>query len=182
MDLKHSIIKRKILDNQVELAGNPTDVIRIQFKKNDEGDIESRIVSKADVINVIFPPLKEIPIRKIHKKKSDGYISEDVGSYEITSLVGIASEDDTNYQEKFKLYFPHNIDLNIGDYLIRVFLDPDVKDPIILVLKVSEVLGTFTHSMLLWETCICTLDVEDIPPKLSNVIGSMAERRLHINF
>jgi len=182
LDIKHSIIKRKILNNQVELAGNTTDIIRLTVKRNDEGDIESRIVSKADVINVIIPNFKEVPIRKLKRNLPDGHIDETVGSYTITSLTGIASEDDTNYSEAFKVYFPHNVDLNKEDYLIHVFLDPDVEDPIVIVLKVSELLGTFTHSMLLWESAICTLDVENIPPKLANVIGSMAERRLHIKF
>lgn len=182
LDIKHSIIKRKVLDNQVELAGNTTDIIRLTVKRNQEGDIESRIVSKADVINVIFPSLTEVPIRKIRKNKPDGKIDETVGSYTITSLVGIASEDDTNNSEKFKIYFPHNVDLNKDDYIVRVFIDPDVKDPIIIALKVSEILGTFSHSMLLWESAICNLETEDIPPKLANVIGEMAERRLHLKF
>lgn len=182
LDLKHSIIKRKIINNQTSLAGNITDIIRVSVKKNDEGDTESRIVSKADVIEVIFPSLSEVPIRKLKRNLPNGYVDETVGSYTITSLTGIASEDDTNNSEVFKVYFPHNVDLNKDDYLIHVFLDPDVKDPIIIVLKVSELLGTFSHSMLLWESAICTLDVEDIPPKLSNVIGQMAERRLHIKF
>lgn len=182
LDIKHSIIKRKVLNNQTELAGNITDIIRLTVKRNDEGDIESRIVSKADVINVIIPQFREVPIRKLKRNLPNGYVDETVGSYTITSLTGIASEDDTNNSEVFKVYFPHNVDLNKDDYLIHVFLDPDVKDPIIIVLKVSELLGTFSHSMLLWKSAICTLDVEDIPPKLSNVIGQMAERRLHINF
>ena len=67
LDAKHSIIKRKLLINQTELAGNPTDIIRLRIVRNDEGDIESRIVSKADVINVIFPSLTEVPIRKDRK-------------------------------------------------------------------------------------------------------------------
>ena len=180
LDMKHSIIKRKVLINQTELAGNVTDIIRVSVLKNDEGDIISRRVKTADVISVIFPQLKEIPIRKIHKTTPEGYEDETVGSYKITSLVDIAEEGEN--EKLFKIYFPHNTDLNVGDYICRVFLDPDVAEPIIIVLKVSEILGTFTHSMLLWESAICTLDVEDIPPKITNVIGAMAERRLHIKF
>lgn len=180
--MKHGIIQRKILDNQVSLAGNPTDCIRIRYVKNDEGDIESRIVSKADIVQIIWPSLREIPIRKIHKNLPDGKIDETLGSYEITSLSGIASEEDTNNSEKFKLYFEHGADINRGDLIVRVFLDPDVKRPIILAVKVDELLGTFGQTMLLWESAICNLEMEDIPPKLANVIGQMAERRLHIKF
>lgn len=179
---KHGIIQRKVLDNQVSLAGNPTDCIRIRYVKNDEGDIESRIVSKADIVQIIWPPLKEIPIRKLRKNLPDGKIDETLGKYQITSLTGIASEEDTNNSEKFKLYFEHGADITVGDLIVRVFLDPDVKEPIILAVKVDELLGTFGQTMLLWESAICNLDVEDVPDKLANVIGQMAERRLHINF
>lgn len=182
LDMKHSIMKRKIIDNQISLAGNPTDVIRLSITYSDEGDKIATRCKKADVINVIMPEFKEVPIRKLHKNDANGYVDESVGKYQITSLVGIASEEDTNNEEKFKIYFPHGSDINVDDLIIKTFLDPDVKDPIILALKVSEVFGTFTNSMLLWESAICTLEMEDLPQKLVDIIGSMAERRLHIKF
>ena len=73
-------------------------------------------------------------------------------------------------------------ELDIDDYIIRVFNDPDVSQPIILVVKVTELLGTFNQEMLLWEKCICTPDNEALPDKILNIIGEMARRRLHIKF
>ena len=177
---KHEIIKRKVIDNQVELAGTPTDCIRIRYNKNDEGDILSRVVTKADVISVIWPPMKDVPIRKLRKKTSDGLETDTVGSYEITSLVDV-TEEGVN-ENLFKIYFPHGADICAGDLIVRVFLDPDVNHPIILAVKVSNILGTFGQLMLLWETANCVLDVEDIPEKLATVIGNMAERRMHLKF
>lgn len=176
--LKQEIMKRKILDNQIELAGNPTDCIRITCTRNDEGDITNRVISKATVDSIIWPPLKELPIRKIHKNKDT--TGQGKVSYQITSLVGMAEEGQN--ESMFKLYFPHNADLNVDDMIVRVFIDPDVEDPIILVVKIVEVLGTFGQMMLLSESANCALDTEDIPEKLANVIGEMAERRLHIKF
>lgn len=178
--MKHNIIQRKIIDNQVELAGNPTDCIRIRYTKNDEGDIESRVITNADVIQIIWPTLKEVPIRKLSRKKPNGHVDESVGTYEISSLVDIAEEGEN--EKLFKLYFPHNADIRAGDVIVRVFIDPDVEFPIVLAVKVSNILGTFGQMMLLWETANCVLDVEDMPQKMADVIGAMAERRLHLQY
>lgn len=168
---RQELIKRRIKDNNIELAGHPTDCIRIQYKKNDEGDITSRVISKATVESVIFPPLKDVPYRKI---SCDGS-----GSYKITSLVDSYNEEAT---ERYSLSFPKASDLNVGDLIVRVFLDPDVAEPIILVMKISEILGTFGHLMLLGQKCNCVLTTEDIPEKTLQVIGEMAKRRLAIGF
>lgn len=169
--MKHEIIKRKVLDNGTELAANPTDCIRIQYKKDKDGDIQSRIVSKATVESIIWPPLKDIPIRKIF---CDGS-----GKYKITSLVDIANDEQN---KNFDLFFPHGADLNVGDLIVRVFIDPDVKEPIVIVVKITELLGEFGQMMLISEKCHCVLETDTLPEKLVNVIGEMAERRLHIKF
>ena len=85
-------------------------------------------------------------------------------------------------EELFKLYFPHTADLNVGDLIVRVFLDPDVKEPIVIAVKITELLGTFGQMMLLSESAICSLETEDLPEKIVNVIGEMAERRLKLQF
>lgn len=169
--MKHGIIQRKIIDNQIGLAANPTDCIRVKLEKNYLGDIDSRIIEAADIVPIIWPPLKDIPIRKIGQDGS--------GQYTITSMVAHAEEDN---MKNFELYVPHKNDIDIDDYIIRVFNDPDVSQPIILVVKVTELLGTFNQEMLLWEKCICTPDNEALPDKILNVIGEMAKRRLHIKF
>lgn len=180
LSMKHDIIKRKVLDNQISLAGNPTDCIRIHVEKNDEGDKLSTIVKQADVISVVWPSLKDVPIRKIHKNNPDGYVNESIGNYTITSLVNIAGEGQN--EQMFKLFFPHGADLNVDDLIVRVFIDPDVDYPIVIVVKVAEILGTFGQMMLISQSATCTLDAEDMPKELQNIIGEMAERRLHLQF
>lgn len=169
---KHGIIKRKILDNDVELAGNPTDCIRIHFKDNDEGDHDAWNVEEATIESIIFPPLKDVPYRKI---SCDGS-----GKYQITSLVG--SAEDGVPAEQYKLTFTHKSDIKNNDFIVRVFVDPDVNEPIVLVLKVTELLGTFGQLMLESQSCICNLENEKFPAEVSQVIGEMAARRLHIKF
>lgn len=169
--MKQEIIKRKIKDNNIELAANPTDCIRIQYTKDKDGDILSRQISKATVESIIWPALKDIPIRKL---SNDGS-----GKYRITSLVDVANDEQN---QNFNLIFPHSSDLNVGDIIVRIFIDPDVKEPIILVVKITELLGEFGQMMLIGEKCNCVLETDTLPDKVVNIIGEMAERRLHINF
>lgn len=169
---KHGIIKRKILDNDIELAGNPTDCIRIHFKDNDEGDHESWVVEEATIESIIFPPLQDVPYRKI---SCNGY-----GKYQITSPVGLVEEGVP--AEKFKLVFTHKSDLKTGDFIVRIFVDPDVSEPMILVMKITELLGTFGHLMLENQSCICNFETEKFPEEVAQAIGEIATRRLHIKF
>lgn|SRR5574344_431311 len=169
---KQEPIKRKLIDNNLSFAGNPTDCICIRETKNDEGDIEDRVIVKADVVSIIWPAIKDVPIRKINDTGN--------GSYTISSLVNTAGQD-TN-TSLFKLYFEHNADISVGDLIVRVFIDPDTEQPTVIAVKVSELLGTYGQLMILYESCNCTLDTEAIPDKLAKIIGEMAKRRLNIKY
>lgn len=169
--MKQEIIKRKVKDNLIEMASNPTDCIRIKYVKDKDGDVQSRIIEKATIEQIIWPALKDIPIRKLSTDSN--------GKYKITSLVNIANdEQNTN----FSLIFPHSSGLNVGDIIVRIFIDPDVREPIVLVVKISELLGEFGQMMLIGEKCNCVLETDTLPEKVVNVIGEMAKRRLSINF
>lgn len=164
--------KRKILDNNIERAGNPTDCIRIREITNKEGDVDARIVPFADVISVVWPPMQDVHFSKL---SCDGS-----GHYQITSLTSVF-EEETN-EKLFKIYFPHNVDVAEGDKIIRVFLDPDVKEPIILCIKVAKLMGTFGQLMLENMSANCTIDMQPMDDKTVQIIGEMARRRLHVGF
>ena len=132
LSIKHGIITRKILDNNIELEGTPQDCIRIRYKKTKDGDTEAWELLMADIQSIYFPPLDEVPFRKL---KDNGE-----GKYKITSLVDSYSDENV---DKYKLIFTHKSDLMNGDLIIRVFHDPDVSEPIILVFELTELLGTF---------------------------------------
>lgn len=166
---KHEILKRKLLDNSKEIAGSPTDCIHITLKKDKEGDTISHIVEKADVVSVIFPPLVDVPIRKIKSEFSN--------VYQITSLVNAADDND-----KFILEIPYGQNVDMDDLIIRVFIDPSTQRPTILALQVIETLGTFGIEMLLSIKYNTTIYADPLPEKLLNTITQMAERRLKIKF
>ena len=94
-------LKRRLKDNTIELAGVPVDTIRISYKKNDEGDITSRIIEKATVDQIIWPPLKNIPFRRLGKNGENGY--------KITSLVESATDEKTAeiYKIIWEGYYRH---------------------------------------------------------------------------
>lgn len=170
MAIKHGIIARKILDNNIELEGTPQDCIRIRYKKTRDGDTEAWEVLMADIQNIYFPPLDEIPFRKLQDNGT--------GGYKITSLVNSYSDENV---DKYKLIFTHKSDLNIGDLIIRVFMDPDVSEPIILVFELTELLGTFGE-MLETTSANSVLCSKDIPDEISLIVSEMAKRRLKLGF
>ena len=170
----HERKKRAILDNNIERAGNPTDCIRIREITNDEGDVDSRLIPIADVIPVVWPPLENVQYTKIG---CDGS-----GHYKITSLSTFADEEENNEKHFFQIYFPHNVDVAEGDKIIRVFLDPDVDEPIIVCVRVSKLMGTFGQLMLENQSANCVIDMQEMDEKTVQVIGEMARRRLNIKF
>ncbi len=168
--IKHGAIIRKVLDNNIELEGTPQDCIRIRYKKTRDGDRESWDVLMSDIQNVYFPPLEDIPFRKL--------IDNGEGKYKITSLVNSFSDDNV---EIYKLIFTHKADLCEGDLIIRVFHDPDVKEPIILVFELTELLGSFGE-MLETQSANSTLHTKPIPDEIAELVSEMAKRRLKLGF
>ena len=170
LSIKHGIITRKILDNNIELEGTPQDCIRIRYKKTKDGDTEAWELLMADIQSIYFPPLDEVPFRKL---KDNGE-----GKYKITSLVDSYSDENV---DKYKLIFTHKSDLMNGDLIIRVFHDPDVSEPIILVFELTELLGPF-GDMLESQSANSVLCSKDIPDEIAEVVSEMAKRRLKLGF
>jgi len=170
LSIKHGIIARKVLDNNIELEGTPQDCIRIRYKKTRDGDTDAWEILMADIQSVYFPPLDEVPFRKLENTGE--------GKYKITSLVNSYADENV---DKYKLTFTHKSDLTVGDLIIRVFHDPDVKEPIILVLELTELLGTFGDMLenLSANSVLCS---KDLPDEIAEVVSEMAKRRLKLGF
>lgn len=164
-------MKRKLIDNAIANEGTPTDCIRIHLEKNDEGDINSRILDKADIVPIIFPAWKDVPYRRLIKSTGT--------SYTLTSLVNAAADEN---KESYSIIAPHSAYLLNDDLIIRVMIDPDILDPILICLQVQEPLGTFGGSMLIMSKYNTSLYNESLSEDLLSVIAEMAKRRLHIGF
>lgn len=168
----HDNIKRKVADLQISHTGSAIDCIRMTLKKNDEGDITSRIIEKADVVSIIFPPLKDVPYRRLSKDPK--------GRLQLTSLVDAFSDE---AKANYVIVAPHNDILMPDDLLIRIMQDHDTPDrPIILCLQVVESLGTFGGSMIIMSKYNTVLYNETLDENTLQIIVEMAKRRLHLKY
>jgi hypothetical protein len=143
------------------------------MRKTYEGDSTSFIVSAADVIQVVFPPLEEVPFRKIKREK-------DSSIWQLTDLVG-AFEDDMQ-QKAYTVQIPYNFDADVGDLIFRIFVDEAQQYPIILAIQITESLGTFGAQKMIMQKFKCVIPTENFPPEIVNTIQQMAERRLKIRY
>ena len=170
--MKQDIIRRKILDLGISHEGSPTDCIRLRIKRNDEGDPLSNVIEKADVVSIVFPPLKDVPYRRLTKTGTN--------AYKLTSLVN--SHEDTD-GETYDISAPHSAVILPDDLIIRIMLDPDTPDlPIVLALSVDEALGTFGGQMLISSRYKVSLYNGDLSENTLAIIVEMAKRRLIINY
>ena len=165
--------RRKLIDNSLFWISNPTDCIRMRMRENFEGDAISWIVEKADVISAVFPPLTDVPYRKVN-------VDPVTRAWSLTSLVS-AFEDDA--QEKFyTLQIPFEFDINAKDLLFRIMLDEAQKFPIIIPIMCQELLGTFGGMMIIMNKVKCTIPTDTIPQEIVDTIHQMALRRQIIRY
>ena len=166
-------LRRKLIDNNIYLISNPVDCIRMRLKKTYEGDVVSYLVEMCDVVSAVFPPLADVPYRKID-------VDEKTHIWQLTSLIS-AFEDDA--QEKFyTLQVPFEFNINVGDLIFRIMLDEAQKYPIIIPIQVQELLGTFGGLKIIMNKCKATIPTDNFPQEIIQTIQQMAERRLKLGF
>lgn len=168
-------LRKRLIDEQISRNGSATDCIHVVEVKDDFGDAKSTKVKSAEVVSVIFPAMKDIPIRFINK--------EDDSTYTITSLVsavGISNQPDE--KQEFVVQSSVNNALNVNDLLIRVMLDEKASKPVVLVLQITEQLADFGYSSPILLKYKCSLYTKDLPKQLTDVVVNMAKRRLYLQF
>ena len=171
LQAKHDHLVKRLIDNQMRLIGNPTDCIRIRRNTDKHGDKVSSVLELADIVPIVFPPWKDVPYRRLGKDIHD--------KYELTSLVNAAAEDN---KEKYEIYAPGKACLMVGDLIIRIMLDEDMVQPVVICIEATESLGTFGGSMIIQSKFNTTLYNDKLEDEVTEVIGQMAERRLQLKF
>jgi hypothetical protein len=154
------------------LVSMPVDVIRMRSKKNLEGDDERWVVERLDVISVTFPPLTDVPIRRIRKDGEEHWA--------LTSLVD--SYDDGKQAERYLCEAPLNHGVDVGDLIVRPIRDESVDYFTILLLKVSELLGSFGGMELIKTKFNCTIPTDTIPSDVLASVAKMIERRKAVGY
>lgn len=169
---KQDIIRRKLIDNNIQIVGSAVDTIRVSTTRNDEMDIMSSKIIRADVVSIDFPPLVDVPFRWIEKDADNGY--------RITSLVNNFDEEEE--KKNYEITVTHGAKLDMDDLIFRVFIDPDVNKATVLPLQIAEQLGTFGFGMIILNKYHATIYTENLPKKIEEVVIELAKRRLNLKF
>lgn len=175
--------KIKLRDNLIKLTGTPEDVLVVKRKTTINGDLISKVITDQKIVNCIFPILKDVPIRKVTKEFEDGYT--------LTSLVSAYGDGSEKGQKEstkgittFDIIVPFDSDIDIGDTLIRVFVQESVKASTVMVFEVLEILSDFSNNAPL--TTKVRVAISNDPIDLSKpsykLIMALSKRRLAANY
>lgn len=165
-------IARRVLDNRIRLTGNAMDMLRIEVKRDTRShDAISHKLTKAEVVPIIMKQLKDIPLRQLLK---------DGTTVKVPSLYVI------NEDTYFECFAPNIFNLNIDDYLVKIYFKDDLstETDYCVIFKVSEQLGTFGNSSLLYRKYWLTLADEEIkiPQSILTFIKNSKIKREVLNF
>lgn len=160
-------IRRKLVDNMTSLTGQATDCIRVRVKRTKQLDIESRVVEDVNVIPIVFPPLVDVPYRRLNQVD---------GQYRLESFVAATDLFPIQIQttQIDKIY--------VGDLIFRILRDSQVTQPIVMVLEVIEAKGTFGAQSLIWGKFDCVYYNDTLPQEMLDMIVEVAERRQYLDF
>ena len=175
--------KRKLNDNRIKHTGIPEDVLVIKRKNTGNGDKISKVMVDQKLVNIIFPVLKDIPIRKVSREFGKGYT--------LTALVnahGEGSEKGQGQEQKdlttIDVLAPIDSDLEVEDTIVRVFVNEQVKTSTVIVFTVREVLADMSNNAPLNLKAKLSIDTEpiDLNKPSYQMIVALAKRRLAANY
>lgn len=159
---KQNVMAQKLSDNATSLLGTLTDVIRIKLNKNHVGDVNSKIITDIDAVEIIFPPLKDIPMWRFTNNGSLSAQSVDIHEEQPQPFIGAA---------------PVATKVDQGDILIKFFDNPQNDKPLVLVLQVKDVLGTFGQRSIIYQKIQITYYDEQLEPEVWQWCMDAALRR-----
>lgn len=172
-------IRRKMLDNQISLTGQAADTIRVRLKMTKQLDIESRIVDSVDVIPVIFPPMIDVPYRRVNDE--DYYrINQDSTPDEDKMVIQVLPQ--------MVELFPIEImttradKVNTNDLIFRVIMEPDIAYPLAIALEIVDALGTFGIHSMIYSKFKAVYYNEVLPKEIMDYIAATAVRRLNLGW
>lgn len=153
-------ISQKLTDNQIRLTGVATDCIKISASLTDQGDIITRKVEDIDVVSIIFPPLKDIPLKKV--KTDTGQETVVPYTFDIQSL---------------EVYAPLTAKLDQDDLLVKFYENIAGYDPYIAIFQVKEMLGTFGARSIIYHKLQLSNYDTVLPTQIIEWSIDMARRR-----
>ena len=135
------------------------------------------------IINIIFPVLKDIPVRQVSREFGNGYT--------LTALVnshGEGSGKGQGTEQKdlttIDVYAPIDSNLEVEDTIVRVFVNEQVKTSTVIVFTVRDVLADMSNNAPLNLKAKLSIDTEpiDLNKPSYQMIVALAKRRLAANY
>lgn len=150
-------INIKIMDNSIRLSAHPTDMIRIKADRDDRSrDLLSRTIIDAEIVPIILPTMKDIPLRKFTREGQKDVL--------IPSLYPIANS------EYFEIYTPQEVQLDEDDLLLRLIYEKYCDEPYVMALQVKDILSTIGYSSILYNKLQVTFYDEELPSEVIKLI------------
>jgi hypothetical protein len=174
---KQNILSQKMVDQQVRNAGFATDVIIIRSNLDRVNDIVNLELLDIDVVNMTFPPMRDIPLRRFWGSGP--------------TIIGYGTDTQANDSatlkktEPFQCFAEVKYKIEQDSIILKFFDNPqgtNTKLPIhteswILPLQVKDILGTFGgRSMIMQKINVAYLD-QTLPDSLMAYVNAMATRR-----
>lgn len=173
-------IQRRCNDNVTRLQGSPIDVIRISAKRDPQSqDIITRKFEGAEVMPIIFPQMKDVPVRHflINSEEIKGSGELEAGMISVPSLYPI------NDKAYYEIFAPVACQINDEDLLLRLIWDAGDERPYVMCLQVKEVLATVSKSGNITDQKIrCTFYDEELPSAVINTLLLEYKKRMTNNF
>jgi hypothetical protein len=158
-------ISRKLHDNSIRLGGVAVDCIRITPKVSAQGDIISRKVEDLDVISAIFPPLQDIPLKKV--KNDSGQTIIIPYTFDIQPI---------------EVLIPSNFLIDANDLIIKFYENLERQDPYIAIMEVKDMLGTFGARSIIYNKYKLTFFDGVLPDQILQWCIDMAKRRQELKW
>lgn len=160
---KQNQMAQKLSDNALSMLGTITDVIRVRVKKNHVGDVMSKIIDDIDVVEIMFPPLKDIPMwRFTNSGNTISAQAPDIHGDQIQPFICAA---------------PVGAKVDQGDIIIKFFDNPQNDKPMVLVLQIKDVLGTFGQRSIIFQKLNISYYDEQLEPEIWQWCMDAATRR-----
>ena len=175
--------KRRLHDNAIKLEGTPEDIIVVKTTRTEDGDPITDVVTSHKVVNVKFPILKDIPIRRITKEFEKGYkINALVSAYGEGADKGLGKEQKDLTTMIIEAPFDSNID--VDDRLVRVFVQKDTNSSTCMIFDVIDMLSDFSNNAPLTIKLVISLSTRkvDFDKPLYKLIKATAERRAILGY
>ena len=157
-------ISRKVIDNNIRLSSQPTDMLRIKVDRDDiTQDLISRTITNAEIVPIIFPEMKDVPVRRLIREGENDVLIPNLYQF---------------YDEQYwELYSPAEIRLDEDDLLLRMIYDPYSQEKSLVCLQVKEVTGTVGYSSFIYFKYNVTLYDETLPTQVVDIIKQADEKR-----